>query len=231
MSSISSLRNSVDNKNNKSGRDGAGRPARVICRACERGEKRRSWGTERAGSLEQGAPALRLYEELSRERELIASLHIRYEYLVGSVSDVGDLLIELFSPQLREETESEQLRLVMAETEGGGGGTRVKKRGSTKMNDVDKNDNKDGPSPGGTANKVGRKGGEWEGLGLGKIFGWNPASDNNSSKNSATDATNGKLNKKPKVIALLPSCYCPLKKGIIILFLIIINYILYGRII
>jgi hypothetical protein len=215
--------------------------ARIICRHCERGEKRRSWGTVREEALANGAPAHRLYEELSEERELISSLLARFDYLVGSVSpDVGDLLIELFTPQLKEDTATEQLRLVMAETREDddnakredddsdasqpGQGTRLKKTSTTTPSAAKKPKksrimgaatttttsnsaaDKDGPSA-----KPAMK------LSLGKIFGWNNDKSSTSSSTSAssssedTESGNGKA--KRKVMALLPSCYCPIKKG------------------
>ena len=210
-------------------------PARVICAYCERGQKRRSWGTEMEASLEMGAPMARLFEELSQESELIVSLHARFEYLVGSVSDVGDLLIELFSPQLKEETETEQLRLVMAESDEGGASNLKRKvaiitKNSNSNSGVHTDSNKSTDGPAAAAGKAGKaKGAEWEGLGLGKIFGWNDKNADSSGKAKGEDVT---TNKKPKVIALLPSCYCPIKKGTVYYYyyyylLFIIHYLLF----
>lgn len=78
-------------------------PARIICEYCERGEKRRTWDFERDSSLKKNAPLSNLFDELTQEKELISTLLTRYDYLISSVSDSGDLLIQLFTPQLKED--------------------------------------------------------------------------------------------------------------------------------
>lgn len=171
-------------------------PSRIICRYCERGERRPTWEDDRQSSLEENASLSSLFHELCEEKELIISLTTRYEYLICSVSDVGDLLIELFTPQLKEdapETEAER-----RESGGNDGPVKELKASKSKSNFVT---------------------GEWQGLSLTKLFGWNDKKNANtsgatsSSEDSDSQLQRSSAKNQRKVMALLPSCYCTSKKG------------------
>ncbi|ELR22730.1 uncharacterized protein ACA1_148670, partial [Acanthamoeba castellanii str. Neff] len=137
-----------------------------------------------------------------------------------SSPDVGDLLIELFTPRLKEDTDSEQLRLVMAETRDDDDDeedddddddeekatkkkpmTKKKTKKSRIMGAGSAAADKDGPSA------------KPMGLSLGKIFGWNDKNEKSSASAAATTTAENGGKPKRKVMALLPSCYCPLKNA------------------
>ncbi len=78
----------------------------LVCRHCKRGIKRKSIQEE--VEIAQSLPVVRLVLELRKDRENLQNLTTRFEYLVASVSHVGDLLIELFAPQLYDEETAPQ---------------------------------------------------------------------------------------------------------------------------
>ncbi len=78
----------------------------LVCRSCKRGIKRKSIQEE--VEIAQSLPVVRLVMELRKDRENLQNLTTRFEYLVASVSNVGDLLIELFAPQLYDDESAPQ---------------------------------------------------------------------------------------------------------------------------